>query len=37
MTTTVSLFGGKIGYKFRRALNGFAADLTDTVLDIVSY
>eukprot|EP00057_Strongylocentrotus_purpuratus_P020658 XP_011675132.1 PREDICTED: cuticle-degrading serine protease [Strongylocentrotus purpuratus] len=35
MTTTVSLFGGKIGYKFRRALNGFAAELADNVLDIV--
>ncbi|XP_041463952.1 aqualysin-1-like [Lytechinus variegatus] len=35
MTTAVRHFGGKIGLIFRKALNGFAAELADDVLNIV--
>ncbi|XP_041470585.1 aqualysin-1-like [Lytechinus variegatus] len=35
IASTVRLSGGKIGQLFRRVLNGFAADLSDDVLDIV--
>ncbi|XP_071507076.1 aqualysin-1-like [Diadema antillarum] len=35
IASAVSLTGGRVGNKFRRVLRGFAADLSDRVLDVV--
>ncbi|XP_071485728.1 aqualysin-1-like [Diadema antillarum] len=35
IASTVRLTGGRVGHKYRHVLNGFAAELSDKVLDIV--